>query len=285
LLDSCNTNKIIVLYKHKQTFIVFAIKNLEQIQMLAKERHQQIVALLENQGSVTVTDLVSRFGTSEMTIRRDLDILEQRFLLRRVHGGAISARGSSYEPPYITRSMENSDIKQRIGKAAAALIKSGDSISLDTGTTTYEVARNIRDVQDLTVITHSYPIASLLIENLHNRLICTGGIVRSGELSMVGDLAIRTYQEYFVDKLFLGVGGIDIKIGLTEFNLDDTLVKRAMVQNAKEVIVVADSSKFNQIAFTLVAPIKVVRKIVTDSSLDSSLVVQLEKEGIEVILV
>lgn len=253
--------------------------------MLAKERHQQIVALLENQGSVTVTDLVSRFGTSEMTIRRDLDILEQRFLLRRVHGGAISARGSSYEPPYITRSMENSDIKQRIGKAAAALIKSGDSISLDTGTTTYEVARNIRDVQDLTVITHSYPIASLLIENLHNRLICTGGIVRSGELSMVGDLAIRTYQEYFVDKLFLGVGGIDIKIGLTEFNLDDTLVKRAMVQNAKEVIVVADSSKFNQIAFTLVAPIKVVRKIVTDSSLDSSLVVQLEKEGIEVILV
>ncbi|HEX2979167.1 MAG TPA: DeoR/GlpR family DNA-binding transcription regulator [Anaerolineaceae bacterium] len=253
--------------------------------MLAKERHQQIVDLLEKNSSITVTELVNRFGTSEMTIRRDLDILEKRFLLRRVHGGAVSARGSSYEPPYISRVMENSEIKQRIGKAAAGLVKSGDSISLDTGTTTYEVARHIAEMQDLTVITHSYPIASLLMENLRSRLICSGGIVRAGELSMIGDLAIRTYQEYFVDKLFLGVGGIDIKIGLTEFNLEDTLVKRAMVQNAKEVIVVADASKFNQVAFTLVAPIRVVRKIVTDTSLDPSIVTQLEKEGIEVILV
>lgn len=253
--------------------------------MLSTERHQQIIDLLEKNGSVTVTELVNRFGTSEMTIRRDLDILEKRFMLRRVHGGAVSARGSSYEPPYGSRMMENSEIKQQIGKAAAALIKNGDSISLDTGTTTYEVARHISEKQDLTVITHSYPITSLLMENLRNRLICTGGIVRAGELSMVGDLAIRAYQEYFVDKLFLGVGGIDTKIGLTEFNLEDTLVKRAMVQNAKEVIVVADSSKFNQVAFTLVAPVRVVRKIVTDSSLDPTIVSQLEKEGIEVILV
>ena len=253
--------------------------------MLAKERHQQIIDMIEKNGSVTVIDLVNRFGTSEMTIRRDLDILEKRFLLRRVHGGAMSARGSSYEPPYMIRSNENSEVKERIGKAAAGLIKSGDSISLDTGTTTFEVARHISEIQDLTVVTHSIPIANLLIESLRNRLICTGGIVRSGELSMIGDLAIRAYQEYYVDKLFLGVGGIDLKVGLTEFNLEDTLVKRVMVQNAKEVIVVADSSKFNQVAFTLVAPIRVIRKIVTDTSLDTSVAAQLEKEGIEVIQV
>lgn len=253
--------------------------------MLPNQRHQQILELLEKNGSATVTELVAIFGTSEMTIRRDLDILEKRYLLRRVHGGAMSARGSSFEPPYMTRRMENIENKQRIGKAAAELIKNGDSISLDTGTTTFEVARHLINIQDLTVITHSFPIAGLLVEALRHRLICTGGVIRTGELSMVGDLAIRAYQDYFVDKLFLGVGGIDVKFGLTEFNLDDTLIKRVMIQNAKEVIVVADSSKFNQIAFTSVAPLKVIRKIVTDTSLDSVTQSQIEKEGIEVILV
>jgi DeoR/GlpR family transcriptional regulator of sugar metabolism len=252
--------------------------------VLAKLRHEQILELLENKGSVTVTELVTKFNISEMTIRRDLDFLEKRFLLRRVHGGAASNRGRSYEPPYISRSVENAESKKRIGKVAAALINAGDSISLDTGTTTYEVARNLCDIQELTVITHSFPIANLLIENLGSRLICTGGIVRPGELSLIGDLPVRVYQEYFVDKLFLGVGGIELKIGLTEFNIEDTLVKREMIKNAKEVIVVADASKFNQVAFTLIAPIKVVRKIVTDSSLDSSIVTHFQKEGIEVIL-
>jgi DeoR/GlpR family transcriptional regulator of sugar metabolism len=181
--------------------------------------------------------------------------------------------------------MENIENKQRIGKAAAGLIKNGDSISLDTGTTTFEIARNIGNIQDLTVITHSLPIANLLVETLRNRLICTGGIVRAGELSMIGDLAVRAYQEFFVDKLFLGVGGIDIKFGFTEFNLDDTLIKRVMIQNAKEVIVVADSSKFNQIAFTSVSPLKTVSKIVTDTSLDASTLSLFEKEGVEIIRV
>lgn len=253
--------------------------------MLPNQRHQKILELLEKNGSATVAELVAEFGTSEMTIRRDLDILEKRYLLRRVHGGAMSARGSSYEPPYITRRMENIEKKQRIGKAAAALIKNGDSISLDTGTTTLEVARNIINIHDLTVITHSFPIANLLAETMRNRLICTGGILRTGELSMTGDLAIRAYQEFFVDKLFLGVGGIDIKFGLTEFNLDDTLIKRAMIRFAKEVIVVVDSTKFNHIAFTSVAPLKAVSKIVTDTFLDSPTLSLFEKEGIEIIQV
>jgi DeoR/GlpR family transcriptional regulator of sugar metabolism len=253
--------------------------------LLQNQRHQKILELLDKNGSATVAELVAEFGTSEMTIRRDLDILEKRFLLRRVHGGAMSARGSSFEPPYITRRMENIENKQRIGKAAAGLIKNGDSISLDTGTTTFEIARNIGNIQDLTVITHSLPIANLLVETLRNRLICTGGIVRAGELSMIGDLAVRAYQEFFVDKLFLGVGGIDIKFGFTEFNLDDTLIKRVMIQNAKEVIVVADSSKFNQIAFTSVSPLKTVSKIVTDTSLDASTLSLFEKEGVEIIRV
>jgi DeoR/GlpR family transcriptional regulator of sugar metabolism len=253
--------------------------------MLPSQRYQKILELLQKNGSATVAELVAEFGTSEMTIRRDLDVLEKRYLLRRVHGGAMSARGSSYEPPYISRCMENTEKKQRIGKAAAGLIKTGDSISLDTGTTTLEVARNIININDLTVITHSFPIANLLVESLHNRLICTGGVLRTGELSMTGNLAIRTYQEHFVDKLFLGVGGIDMKFGLSEFNLEDTMIKRAMISHAKEVIVVADSSKFNHIAFTSVAPLKAVSKIVTDSELEASTRTLYEKEGVEILQV
>lgn len=253
--------------------------------MLPNLRHQKILEYLERNGSATVLELVNEFGTSEMTIRRDLQALEKRYLLRRVHGGALSARGSSYEPPYLTRVTEDIEEKRRIGKAAAALIKNGDSVSLDTGTTTLEVARNIVNISDLTVITHSFPIATLLVESLRNRLICTGGILRMGELSMTGDLAVRAYEQFYVDKLFLGVGGIDLKFGLTEFNLDDTLIKRSMIQNAREVIVVAVATKFNHIAFTRVAPLKVVSKIITDSSLDPAFLSLYEKEGVEIILV
>ncbi len=251
--------------------------------MLAKERHQKILTLLDEQGSVMVNDLVARFATSEMTVRRDLSILEKQCLLRRVHGGAVSARGRSYEPPFLIRSADNPGVKQRIGQAAAGLVKNGDSLSLDTGTTTLEVARHLCGKQDLTIITHSFPIANLLSQSPGIRLILTGGIVRPGELSMIGNLAERSYREYYVDKLFMGVGGIDLKFGLTEFNLEDSLVKRAMIANAKEVIVVADASKFEQVAFAAVAPLKVARKIVTDSSVDASLVNRLAKEGIEVI--
>ncbi len=250
--------------------------------MLSHERHQEILKLLETHSSVTVADLVQRFQVSEMTIRRDLDALERQGLLRRVHGGAISVRGRSYEPPFLNRSGVNREAKERIGQAAAALIDDGDSVALDVGTTTLEVARHLVGKRNLTIVTPSFRIASLLVEHPHIRLILTGGILRPGELSLIGNLAEGAFSNFFVDKLFLGVGGIDLEVGLTEFNLEDAQVKQAMIRSAKEVIVVADASKFGQVAFAAVAPLDRVDRIITDSSLDPALVQALEQRNIPI---
>ncbi|MGB9641472.1 MAG: DeoR/GlpR family DNA-binding transcription regulator [Anaerolineales bacterium] len=252
--------------------------------ILSEERHQVILDLLETHGSVTVNEMVERFGVSEMTIRRDLDILEKKGLLRRVHGGAVLDRGRSYEPPFISRAVENLDAKQRIGRVAASLIENGDSITLDVGTTTFEVAKNITGKQNLTILTPCLQIATLLAENPNIRLIVSGGIVRPGELSMVGHLAERTLQDFYVDKLFLGAAGVDLEAGLTEYNLEDTLVKQVMIKNAKQVILVADSSKLGRIAFTSIAPLSVVHTLVTDEAIDANWLARLRKLNLEVIL-
>lgn len=252
--------------------------------MISDLRYKKIIEKLESDGTVTVADLVREFDVSEMTIRRDLDTLENRGLLRRVHGGAVSQRGRSYEPPFMSRATENTDAKKRIGQAAAATIQNGDSITLDVGTTTLELARNLHTKQDLTVITPSLQIANELINHPGIRLILTGGILRTGEFSMVGHLAERIFADFFVDKLFLGAGAVNLKEGISEFNIEDTLVKRAMLRNAKKVYLVADSSKFGQVAFTSIIPISSVHSVITDTDLDPRTISDLRKEGIEVIL-
>ena len=253
--------------------------------MLLEERHQTIINLLESESSVRVAELRDRFDVSEMTIRRDLYMLERKGLLRRVHGGAVNTRGRSYEPPYLSRAALNREAKERIGQAAANLVQDGDSITLDVGTTTLEMAHHLQNKNNLTLVTPSLHIAYTLSQHPNIRLILTGGILRPGELSLVGNMSERTFDNFFVDKLFLGIGGIDISAGLTEFNLEDALVKKAMVNSAKEIIVLADSSKFEHIAFAHVAPIGVIDHIVTDTSLDLNIHSMLESQNINVTLV
>lgn len=264
--------------------------------MLSQERQQSILELLTESGSVTVNDLVARFAVSEMTIRRDLDLLERKGLLRRVYGGAVLERSRSYEPPFLTRSTEFHAEKQRIGQAAAALVKNGESLALDVGTTTLEVARSLAassanlayggrvEQKNLTIITPCFQIAAVLAETPGIRLILSGGILRPSELSMIGHLAERAFQEFFVDKLFLGAAGVDFEAGVTEYNLEDTLVKKAMLRSAKEVILVVDASKFNRVAFTAIAPLSAINRIVTDSRIEPRVKSLLENENIEVII-
>ncbi len=228
-------------------------------------RRATILKEIEDRGSTSVSDLAERLGVSEMTIRRDLSELEREGVIRRVHGGAVSARGRSYEPPMLLRAVENQEAKRRIGQTAAELVADGDSLALDVGTTTLEIARHLLGRRNLTVVTSSLHIANLLFGQPQIRLILSGGIIRAGEASLVGDLAHHTYQNLFVDRLFLGVGGVDLQAGLTEYNWDDALVKQAMIRSAKEVILVADHSKFNQVAFAAVGPLSVVHQVVTDT--------------------
>jgi DeoR/GlpR family transcriptional regulator of sugar metabolism len=252
--------------------------------MIPEERRQQIIQLIETRSSVSVADLCTRFDVSEMTIRRDLADLEGAGLLRRVYGGAVSTRGRSYEPPFLTRAGKHQVEKERIGQVAAALINDGDSLALDVGTTTLEIARHLEGRQNLTIVTPSLHIANALANRPGIRLILTGGVLRTSELSLIGHLAETAFRELYVDKLFLGVGGIDFEAGLTEFNLEDASVKRAMVASAKECILVADASKFGNIAFAAVAPLSAVHKIVTDSAVKPEIVSRLKEMNIEVIL-
>jgi DeoR/GlpR family transcriptional regulator of sugar metabolism len=239
-------------------------------------------------GQVTVADLCEMFGVSEMTARRDLRDLDHEGLLRRVHGGAVNSQGRSYEPPYQLRKTESQNLKQIIGRAAAEMINDGDSVAFDVGTTTLEIVRALQSKRNLTLITASLPIANEIVTRFSLdadvRLIVTGGIVRSGELSMIGEFAARMYKDLHVDKAFLGVGGISLKDGLTEYNIDDALVKRTLIESAQQAIAVADNSKFDRTTFASVAPVTAVDTIITDADAPQDMVDGLRGLGIEVVI-
>jgi DeoR/GlpR family transcriptional regulator of sugar metabolism len=252
------------------------------------ERQRIIVELVTEHGEVSTAELCERFDVSEMTIRRDLRELDQRNLLRRVFGGAESSLGRSYEPPYDVRLDRNREAKQAIGRKAAELISSGDSVAFDVGTTTLEIVRALRAAHGLTVLTSSLPIANELAScfslDADVRLIITGGIVRSRELSLIGDIAKWTYQHFQVDKAFLGIGGLSLEKGLTEYNLEDASVKHSLLDSAREVIVVADGTKFGRVTFASVAPLSRIDTIVTDRTAPAELVEALRQMNIRVIL-
>jgi DeoR/GlpR family transcriptional regulator of sugar metabolism len=256
--------------------------------MIQGERRRSILEHVVNHGSISIPDICETFDVSEMTARRDLRALDREGLLRRVHGGALSSLGRSYEPPYNLRSSKNQEAKQAIGRKAAELIYDGDSIALDVGTTTLEVARALHDHNNLTIITTSLPIANEIASTFSLdrkiRLILTGGIVRQSELSMIGDLPVNFFQDFYVDKAFIGVGGLNKEAGLTEFNLEDAMVKKALLKSSKERIVVADSDKFGQIAFAKICYLASVDKIITDYAAPERLVNDFRSLGIEVIL-
>jgi DeoR family transcriptional regulator, fructose operon transcriptional repressor len=233
--------------------------------MTAGERRKShILERISSADTVAVGAVAEALAVSEMTIRRDLAELEKEGLIKRVHGGAVSAHGRSYEPPYTLRHTQAIGAKQRMAALAAGLVEEGDSLALDVGSSVLELARHLAERRGLTVITPSLRAALALTGNKHIRTIVSGGAVRTGEESMVGDLAVRAFADFFVDKLFLGVGGIDARNGLTEYNWEDALVKKAMIRSAKRVYLLADASKFNRVAFAAVCGLADIHALVTN---------------------
>lgn len=256
--------------------------------MNSLERRNQIIESTLNKGRITIADICEIFKISEMTARRDLNELNRQGLLRRIHGGAIANLGRSYEPPLHTRSTKNRLAKEAIGLRAADLIFDGDSIALDVGTTTLEIVRGLKGKQNLTIVTSSLPIANLIVDTLSLevdvRLILTGGIIRPRELSSVGNISLRVYEELHVDKAFIGIGGVSLADGLTEYNIEDTENKKMLIHTAQEKIIVADGSKFGVTTFAKVAPLTAVDKIITDHSAPLEMVEQIRGLGVDVIL-
>lgn len=248
------------------------------------DRRAFIVKAINDQGAVTVLELAASLDVSAMTVRRDLVELEKEGVLRRVHGGAVSTRGRTVEPPYSLRLGHASTAKQRIGTLAAELVAEGDSVALDIGSTTIEVAQRLVGKRNLTILTPSLRIAGLFLNQPDARVIVPGGIVRTGEGSLIGELAHYALERLFVDRLFLAVGCIDAQYGLSEYNWDDALVKQAMIRSAKQVILVADSSKFDKVAFAHVAPLTAIHTLVTDTLPPPVILHRLQEAHVQVLV-
>jgi DeoR/GlpR family transcriptional regulator of sugar metabolism len=233
--------------------------------MARSARFEEELAVLAERGRLEVGELARRLDVSDMTVRRDLEELERRGLLRRIHGGAIPAVSRSYEPPFAVRSERAVQAKRAIAVEMASLFEDGDTVLLDVGTTTLEIARALQGRTNLTVLTPSLPIANLLADEVGIRLICLGGVVRPGERSLMGSLAIHALRQFYVDLCVLGVAGLDVEAGLTEFNLEDAEVKRAALERSRQLLVAADASKLGSVAFAAVAPATRIDVLVTDA--------------------
>lgn len=256
--------------------------------MIPLERQRRITEKVLEAGQISIAEIIDLFRVSEITARRDLNELDRQGLLRRVHGGAIANLGRSYEPHYQTRAVKNKAEKVIIGLKAAEQVFDGDSIALDVGTTTLEIVRGLHDKRNLTIVTSSIQIANEVIATLsletNVRLILAGGVVRARELSMIGMLAERTVRELHVDKAFIGIGGISLSDGLTEFNMEDARMKQVLIESAQEKFVVADSAKFGKTTFTTVGPISAVDAIVTDANAPRDQVEKIKALGVRVII-
>ena len=253
--------------------------------MLNEERRRAILDVVNHDGRVLVKDLAQRFGTSQVTIRKDLEVLHGQGAIYRTHGGALPVRtGALLDPSLREKEKQHRKEKQRIGSAAAQLVKEGQSVLLDSGTTTTMIARELRGFRNLTVITNAVNIAADLAGTAV-QVILTGGILRENSFSLVGPLAEDSLRKLNADILFLGVDGFDLQSGLTTPNLLEARVNRVMVEIARKTVVVCDSSKFGRRSLSSIAPTSAVHQTITDNRISKAELRALEEAGIEVTLV
>ncbi len=252
--------------------------------MIPAERYANINQLLESNECMSIASLSEALGVSESTIRRDLRQMEKRNLLSRVQGGA-SLRDYIYAQ--ISAELLSDEFhveKQLIGKRAADLINYGDNVILDSGSTTLNVAKHLKEKGNITITTNSLEIANLLKDKKDITLITTGGVYVPETDSFVGPIAEHMIKGIKVDKLVMGMRGIDLDGCFTNSHLLAVPLKQAMLRAAKEVIIVVDHSKFGRSALATVGTVADVHKVVTDDGVGQEYLSMLEKSGIEVII-
>jgi DeoR/GlpR family transcriptional regulator of sugar metabolism len=249
------------------------------------KRHLKIAEDLEKDGSLSVTELATKYSVSRETIRRDLLHLETDGLLRRMHGGAVrSSYRIDLEIPFRIREKRFAEQKVQVGVEAAKLIEDGDTIIIDDSSTALQVARSISHSIRVTVLTNSFSVANALLRCNNVRTIFLGGDLRERSYSCVGASTSNLVRNYHVDKVILGCEGVSIEHGLTDSYDIEVELKAAMIAAASKTIVVADSSKFGKVYFAKVAPLRVVAVIVTDSGIGAKMQTELMNRGITVVV-
>ncbi len=256
-------------------------------QLLAEQRRRQILDLLEQQGQITVRNLAERFSISSVTIRLDLKALEATGALIRSHGGAVRQMEATRDYPLRLKASVHRAEKSRIGRVAAELIQPNEVVILDSGTTTTEVARQLkaRNIHGVTVITNAMNVISELVDAQGISVIGLGGMLRPVSLSFVGPQSEAVLRELHADRLFLAVDGFDLESGPTTPDVFEAQLNGMMMQVAKETTVVADSSKLGRRSVSRIGPIEKVHRLITDSKAPEEFVKELRARGIEVILV
>ena len=255
---------------------------------MTRHRRNQILDLVRNDGSAHVTSLAQTFGVSTVTIRNDLAKLEKTGALLRDRGGAIAAPAPRQLKSLLglnERATLNLEAKQRIGKAAAQLVAPGDTIIMDAGTTVVEMASHLAGIIPLTVVTNALNVALTIGAATEAQVIFLGGTLSREASSTVGPLAEQTLANLAVQKVFLGTQALDLESGLTDTTLEIAQVKRAMIKAAKQVFLLADSSKWDQTGFIKVAQLQEIDALISDEKFPASARMAVERLGIRLILV
>jgi DeoR family transcriptional regulator of aga operon len=255
--------------------------------LLVEERRRLIVELVEQQGRATVEELAERFKTSPVTIRADLEALARNAAIVRSHGGALPAPAHAVDTPLSIKETRRHAQKRRIGQAAAKLVRDGETIILDSGSTTIEIARALRQRKwsELTVITNGLHIALELGAIPSIRVMMLGGLLRPSSHSLAGPGAEQTLAQLSADRLFLGVDGIDPEVGVTTPDPQEAALNALMIRVSRETVGVFDASKFGQRSLSVIAPLSALNVIITDASADEKYLQSLKDVGVQMILV
>lgn len=251
--------------------------------MLAIERRQQIISRLTANGKVIVSELAEQFGVTEETIRRDLERLDRDGIASKTYGGAVSRHNSALDLPYNVREGVNVKEKQHIAERCSELIADGERIMLDSSSTALYIIKKLKDKKNLTIITNSVKILLELQDKPDWTVLSTGGALKRGGLALNGSSAEKMINSYHVDTAIFSCKGIDMALGVTDSNENDSLIKQAMIASAERKIIALDTEKFDKKSFVKFCELSDVDIIVTNSEPPEKWVSLLDELGIELV--
>lgn len=249
------------------------------------ERHHYIIDYLKLHKSVDVSFLSAELGVSEVTIRKDLEKLERDRLLLRSHGGAVLNDDLFSEPSFLEKEDRFAEEKSAIADEAAKLVCSGMTVALSTGTTVGHLARRIKDRTGLTIVTNAINVATLLMSTGENRIYLTGGTIRPSTFALIGETAENALDGVYCDYAFIGTNGFSAEQGLTTPSMEEARVVRKLIAQAKHAVLLADHSKFNQVAFYRIEHVDRIHTVITDGRAPADEVGKLRERGVRVVLV
>lgn len=250
------------------------------------QRRLQISELVRQHGSVQVNALADRFGVSMQTVRKDLRYLAERGVMARAYGGAIDSSlvgSAAAEPPYEAKRSARLEEKHRVGQRAASLVKPGATIVIDSGTTAIQLAEALPNV-DLTVVTNDFGVLGALVAKGNIDIVMLGGELRRRNMAFYGGLTVEAIDALHVDMLFLGVDGFDLERGITTHYEPEAMLNRRMVEAARTVVAITDSSKFGRVCLHRIIPVSELDVLVTDTDAPEGIRSAVEQQGVQLLL-